>query len=350
MEGVDDLQHVVETLNLPIEDGGCPYTNSLSAQLLLVSISKDFARIDSTLSAVAPPNEVRSGADQQLNDSLGDLLFDSLMLLHVCAREHGVEPGAVWRDAIHRIKERTPYIAEWGDESIVKAVAEQHAAMSAAAATRSAATRAEGPASPPSPLSPASPRSPTSTASPTAASSTSVSPTTAALAASARAHLTVKTSPRSTQPQLAMRDDVPMLPLSPMAMQAEALHWDSRCTILAAGATTSVNVQVPGAWGLSPTVDPATGKTQKQIYALSWTFSCLNDIRFRLVLVCEKKGKKDIEVISPCTFVGGRYVAVRAPPPSRAVDAPLPPPPPPRSRTLLLRRFPRAAGKQQARR
>ena len=132
---------------------------------------------------------------------------------------------------------------------------------------------------------------------------------------------------------------MPMLPLSPMAMQAETLQWDSRCTIIAASATTSVNVQVPGAWGASPTVDPATGEKQKQIYALSWTFSCLNDIRFRLVLVSKKKGAKDVEVISPCTFVGGRYVAVhhRA---SRTPTSPLtrapPLPPSPRFRVLLL--------------
>ena len=297
----DDLHEVVRLLHRDPASGGCPYTNSLSARLLLVSISKDFAGIDETLEAVSKEAASHEQPSREmLQTKLGDLLFDSLMLLHVCAREHAVDTESVWANAVERIKQRTPYIAEWGDPAAVAATARALYIDPAAAAIDPTRRYSSGTISPASsgmlsPLSPSSPRVPSASSGGTNAS---------ASMARASQPILAFAEQRSPLPERDGSGDLGS-PLSPLSMQAEALHWDSRCTIIAASAKTIVHVQVPGAWGHSPQTDAYTGEKKRQIYALSWTFSCMNSIRFRLVLVNKGKGP-DVEVITPCIFTGGR--------------------------------------------
>ena len=287
---MQQLYDIVETLNQPMEDGGSPFANEASMQQVLASISRNVDRVSSTVNVMDASNYVNASvmeaAHTTMHEALGDLLFDSFVLLHTCARERNIRPELVWRDTIARVQQRAPDIPRWGDAGMVE-------------------------------TSHRTPLRVKTADSPTPSASASVSSTPNSLERPGRyprGELAVQSDEdgellRCTVKRDIVRDfDKPALePLSPMKVHADALHWDSRCTIIAPNMVKMIDVRVPRIWGSSPhSIFDREEKEKSQVFALSWTFSCMNDIRFRLSIVKGKNAGNNIDIIEPCEFVGGR--------------------------------------------
>lgn len=118
---VRDLVAVVQNLMRSPEIGGCPWTKSVSTSEMLSYLRSEVTETAKELEVVkhlrntkhCPTNDATP-----LESELGDIMFDTLMLIGLCARDHPHSVRSlshVCSAAASKVKGRTPYMKDWGD-------------------------------------------------------------------------------------------------------------------------------------------------------------------------------------------------------------------------------------------
>lgn len=129
-EAAKELIEVVDHLMRPVSRGGCPWTASIQPREMIRYLKEEIGEAEEEMADAksTESEETQDTTPTPLEAELGDILFDVLMLIGSCARDHPKKVRSVshcWRAAAEKVKRRTPYMKEWWDGSSVATTKEE---------------------------------------------------------------------------------------------------------------------------------------------------------------------------------------------------------------------------------